>query len=53
MKLDSYIDDPDTDVSLPAWGVWIEIDEQQELAAYALSLPAWGVWIEILHCGMR
>ena len=35
-------------VSLPAWGVWIEILSQVSLVmSLQVSLPAWGVWIEI------
>ena len=34
--------------SLPAWGVWIEINCcRLPLIIAAASLPAWGVWIEI------
>ena len=33
--------------SLPAWGVWIEIEMNKEQLAEYASLPAWGVWIEI------
>ena len=35
-------------LSLPAWGVWIEIDQKLVLHADFVSLPAWGVWIEML-----
>ena len=35
-------------LSLPAWGVWIEIyTENRHAGKTAESLPAWGVWIEI------
>ena len=34
-------------LSLPAWGVWIEIKLNQEDSGKMMSLPAWGVWIEI------
>ena len=39
--------------SLPAWGVWIEINQELESQELKVSLPAWGVWIEIdlLHSG--
>ena len=36
-------------VSLPAWGVWIEMEAMADLADTITSLPAWGVWIEIVH----
>ena len=35
-------------MSLPAWGVWIEIDTVTVSDAERGSLPAWGVWIEIM-----
>ena len=36
-------------LSLPAWGVWIEIITGGSFTASRnSSLPAWGVWIEIL-----
>ena len=34
-------------MSLPAWGVWIEIWQPPQKIPPAASLPAWGVWIEI------
>ena len=34
-------------MSLPAWGVWIEIDIRKCYLSLSVSLPAWGVWIEI------
>ena len=35
-------------MSLPAWGVWIEIVRFCKSFIMVLSsLPAWGVWIEI------
>ena len=34
-------------VSLPAWGVWIEIYSAVKNCSFSKSLPAWGVWIEI------
>ena len=34
-------------MSLPAWGVWIEIDLFFCPNQWLWSLPAWGVWIEI------
>ena len=34
-------------MSLPAWGVWIEIALSNIFVTLVLSLPAWGVWIEI------
>ena len=34
-------------MSLPAWGVWIEIFALSVHFTFATSLPAWGVWIEI------
>ena len=33
--------------SLPAWGVWIEIQIKLAKPYISPSLPAWGVWIEI------
>ena len=33
--------------SLPAWGVWIEIQIKLAKPYLTPSLPAWGVWIEI------
>ena len=33
--------------SLPAWGVWIEIEKKVLRYKMGRSLPAWGVWIEI------
>ncbi len=35
-------------LSLPAWGVWIEIIILFQKNRKVLSLPAWGVWIEIV-----
>ena len=35
--------------SLPAWGVWIEINLCRAGMLSAGSLPAWGVWIEIFE----
>ncbi len=35
--------------SLPAWGVWIEIDNGGQLVSKLQSLPAWGVWIEMRY----
>ncbi len=35
------------DVSLPAWGAWIEIIEDRKSFVVCRSLPAWGAWIEI------
>ena len=35
-------------MSLPAWGVWIEISTKCRFNIGTPSLPAWGVWIEIL-----
>ena len=35
-------------MSLPAWGVWIEIVVIIVLLFLPASLPAWGVWIEIV-----
>ena len=35
-------------MSLPAWGVWIEIGLiGKAKESLSMSLPAWGVWIEI------
>ena len=34
-------------MSLPAWGVWIEILSFNGRMVVFASLPAWGVWIEI------
>ena len=34
-------------LSLPAWGVWIEIELTEQQEKEMRSLPAWGVWIEI------
>ena len=34
-------------MSLPAWGVWIEMISCCTLSTQDKSLPAWGVWIEI------
>ena len=34
-------------MSLPAWGVWIEISALSMMAVIFKSLPAWGVWIEM------
>ena len=34
-------------MSLPAWGVWIEIPVLFKQYVAVRSLPAWGVWIEI------
>ena len=34
-------------MSLPAWGVWIEIVISRRVRKTGMSLPAWGVWIEI------
>ena len=34
-------------LSLPAWGVWIEITSLTHTYRPIPSLPAWGVWIEI------
>ena len=34
-------------MSLPAWGVWIEINTNFQAIIPPTSLPAWGVWIEI------
>ena len=34
-------------MSLPAWGVWIEIVVRLNWFVFVESLPAWGVWIEI------
>ena len=36
-----------SNLSLPAWGVWIEIVFQWLWECRTTSLPAWGVWIEI------
>ena len=43
------------DLSLPAWGVWIEISTRTGIILEKRSLPAWGVWIEIINrdCKMR
>ena len=35
-------------MSLPAWGVWIEIAFFSTGRRATQSLPAWGVWIEIV-----
>ena len=35
-------------LSLPAWGVWIEIGFLYRDRWIITSLPAWGVWIEIV-----
>ena len=36
-------------MSLPAWGVWIEIASISAfICSGVTSLPAWGVWIEIV-----
>jgi len=36
-------------LSHPAWGAWIEIDEEDDDDLENLqSHPAWGAWIEIL-----
>ena len=43
----------DEEESLPAWGVWIEIDIIIHPLSAKVSLPAWGVWIEMMlqdHC---
>ena len=34
-------------MSLPAWGVWIEMFSHIRWFLFSRSLPAWGVWIEI------
>ena len=34
-------------LSLPAWGVWVEIFGCFDLRGSFASLPAWGVWVEI------
>ena len=34
-------------MSLPAWGAWIEIQQNAPPSACLPSLPAWGAWIEI------
>ena len=48
MKLVSKVAEYDGTVSLPAWGVWIEMQRAcTEPCFHAASLPAWGVWIEI------
>ena len=36
-------------VSLPAWGVWIEIHSPSPFNLFVSSLPAWGVWIEMIN----
>ena len=35
--------------SLPAWGVWIEIELMAGYTPEPKSLPAWGVWIEMCY----
>ncbi len=35
-------------MSLPAWGVWIEMPWKPAFQGWKESLPAWGVWIEII-----
>ena len=37
-----------SEMSLPAWGVWIEIVLMMRDMMTTVSLPAWGVWIEII-----
>ena len=34
-------------MSLPAWGVWVEIDHDGYTNRLVGSLPAWGVWVEM------
>jgi len=38
-----------TQLSLPAWGAWIEIQPTSSEVVKKVSLPAWGAWIEIEH----
>ena len=47
MKLHRVMLDVNENVSLPAWGAWIEIKLLSNLLRTLRSLPAWGAWIEI------
>ena len=54
LKFDGVDGGNGPEMSLPAWGAWIEIHVSVCVIKKGTSLPAWGAWIEIffacLYC---